>query len=308
MPVMTASSAELALVRQLMHDAARRQAGMGDEDLAESVAAGHVLLLVDGGGPPAAAALQRADVRALAAFYPEPRPPSLPAGEPDRVFLRAAAFRSGASPSSSLAELVDQWCSGPAGLSPTGGQPRLLIAYGGEPWFNRALAAAHFRLAEEVIYLELPELEPARLLPPADAGGLALRSLSPAEINELAALDAACFNVLWHMGVADLRQLLMFGRVTVAEEGGALIGYLALTVKEDVAQIARVAVHPAWSGRGIGRRLLVDGLLAAYGLGCRRGVLNTQATNTRAQGLYRSLGFRPTGERFEVYTRVAEEG
>ena len=101
------------------------------------------------------------------------------------------------------------------------------------------------------------------------------------------------------------RQLLLFGRLTVVEQDGTLIGYLAITVKDEVAQIARLAVHPAWSGQGLGRRLLAEGLEAARALGCRRAILNTQAPNRRAQALYRSFGFRPSGERFEVYTRPA---
>ena len=51
--------------------------------------------------------------------------------------------------------------------------------------------------------------------------------------------------------------------------------------------------------------VLASGLRAAADLGCQRAVLNTQADNLRAQALYRSLGFHPTGERFEVYTRLA---
>ena len=311
MPVITAAGADLALVKTLVRNAARRQVGLGEEDLALLVASGHVLLLVDDvvdGAPDERASREEwrplgpRDVRALAAFYPEMRPASLPPSAPDRVFLRAAAFRGGTSPSAALAALVDAWCSAAAP------RPRLLIAYGGEPWFNRSLAAAGCTLAEEVIYFELDDLQRADLLWAAGQGGGsadALRLAVPAELDELAALDAACFNVLWHMGVADLRQLLLFGRLTVAARDGALVGYLALTVQEETAQIARLAVHPAWSRRGIGRALLAEGLHTAQALGCRRAVLNTQAANSPSQALYRSLGFRPTGERFEVYTRLA---
>ena len=101
------------------------------------------------------------------AFYPEPRPASLPAGEPDRVFLRAAAFRNGVSPSTALHELLDAWCGGAAHRT------RLLIAYGGEPWYNRALLAAGCVLAEEVIFFELPHLDrsaPELQLPPSHCG------------------------------------------------------------------------------------------------------------------------------------------
>lgn len=307
MPVTIAASASLALVQELFHTASRRHVGLGEEDLAGLVAAGHVLLAVDDAAHNAAVAaasavarpLQRNQVYAMAAFYPELRPFSLPPAAPDRVFLRAAAFRSGISPSAALKELVDAWSA--AGLL----RPRLLIAYGGEPWFNRSLLTAGCTLAEEVIFFELPDLKRTVAgLSPA-AAGAALRLASPADLNELALLDAACFNVLWHMGVADLRQLLLFGRLMVAERNGLIAGYLALTVKDKAAQVARLAVHPDWNNHGIGRALLTGGLAAAVELGCHTALLNTQANNTRAQSLYRSLGFRPTGEHFEVYTRLA---
>lgn len=301
MPVITATEADLALIKQLVRDAARRQVVLGEEDLAGLVASGNVLLAV-GAAAPASGPPRRSHVQALAAFYPEPRPLTLPPAAPSRVFLRAAAFRSGTSPSVALHELVDAWrAAEPAA--------RLLIAYGGEAWFNRSLLAAGCTLAEEVIFLALPDLPRvvAGLPPglPPDPPENAPRPLAPSELPELAALDAACFNVLWHMGVADLRQLLLFGRLTVVARDGALAGYLALTVKDRVAQIARLAVHPAWSGHGMGRRLLADGLAAAAEQGCESAVLNTQAANNRAQALYRAFGFRPTGERFEVYTRPA---
>ncbi len=299
MPVLRATDADMALVNELVRHAARRQVGLGGEDLAALVTAGHVLLSVEAGTPAAGSPLLPHQVRALAAFFPEARPPSLPVAEPNRVFLRAAAFRSGASPSATLAELVDAWAAAHSAAA------RLLIAYGGEPWFNRSLLAAGCTLAEEVIFLALPDLQ--RAISSFPVGGLegVLRAAEPAELGALAALDASCFNVLWHMGVADLRQLLLFGRLVVAEQDGALVGYLALTVKDRVAQVARLAVHPAWNGRGIGRRLLADGLAAAAEQGCASAVLNTQATNIRSQAIYRSFGFHPTGERFEVYTRRA---
>lgn len=303
MPVITAANADLALVKESVRDAARRKLGLGQEDLAPLVEAGHVLLAVDDSALDRRGPVARDQVRALAAFYPEPRPSSLPADAPDRIFLRAAAFRSGTSPSAALAELVDAWAARAAA------HPRLLIAYGGEPWFNRSLLAAGCTLAEEVIFLALSDLI---RLPTQSAGedgaGTSLRLAAPAELNALAALDAACFNIRWHMGVADLRQLQLFGRLTVAEQDGALAGYLALTVNEGIAQIARLAVHPAWAGRGIGRRLLAEGLAAARELGCNSAILNTQTDNSRAQMLYHSFGFRPTGERFEVYTRLAAPG
>ncbi len=161
MPVTTATAADLPAVKALIRAATRSQIGIGDEDLAALVDTGSVLLATatDAAHPP-----QRNPIDAMAAFYYEPRPASLPAAEPDRVFLRAAAFRNGVSPSSALHELLDTWYGAPAPRT------RLLIAYGGEPWYNRSLLAAGCVLAEEVIFFELPHLDrsaPELHVPPA---------------------------------------------------------------------------------------------------------------------------------------------
>ena len=300
MGVITAAPGDLPAIKTLIRAASRSQLGIGDEDLALLVETGSVLLATAAG---ATHPLPGDQIEAVAAFYAEPRPASLPAAEPDRVFLRAAAFRNGVSPSATLHELLDAWRRAPAPRT------RLLIAYGGEPWYNRSLLAGGCVLAEEVIFFELPHLDRSAPELQAAAGPAAVRpavrTATVADIGDLALLDAACFNVLWHMGPADLRQLVLFGHLTLAEIAGSLAGYLALTTRGSIAQVARLAVHPAWSGHGIGRQLLTGGLRTAAELGCRSAVLNTQADNQRAQALYRSLGFHPTGERFEVYTRLA---
>ncbi len=299
MPIITATAGDVPAVKALIRGATRSQLGLGEEDLAGLVEAGSVLLAT---APDAAPAPARTPIEAMAAFYPEPRPGSLGAAEPDRVFLRAAAFRNGVSPSTTLHALLAAWSAAPAP------RPRLLIAYGGEPWYNRALLAAGCVLAEEVIFFELPHLDRSAAALQTPPSAAAVRTAGVADIGDLALLDAACFNVLWHMGPADLRQLALFGHLTLAEIEGSLAGYLALTTRGSIAQVARLAVHPAWSGHGIGRQLLAGGLRAAADLGCRSAVLNTQADNQRAQALYRSLGFHPTGESFAVYTRLAPAG
>jgi ribosomal protein S18 acetylase RimI-like enzyme len=306
MPVLTATAADLPAVKALLRAAARSEGVVGEEDLAMLLEGGNVLLAVAAqavqAGPRASGPLPREEIEAAAVFYPEPRPISLPAEEPDRVFLRGAAFRNGVSPSTTLHALIQAWCSAPAR------RPRLLIAYGGAPWYNRALAAAGCARAEEVIFFALPHINgeaPELQMGLGTSPEILLRAATPADLGALALLDAACFDVLWHMGPADLRQLMLFGRLSVAEMDGRPAGYMALTMREDICQVARLAVHPASGGHGIGRRLLVEGLRAAAEAGCRRAVLNTQADNLRAQALYRSLGFHPTGERFEVYTRAA---
>jgi ribosomal protein S18 acetylase RimI-like enzyme len=91
----------------------------------------------------------------------------------------------------------------------------------------------------------------------------------------------------------------------VAECAGVLVGYncIRLFARRE-AQLARMAVAPAWQGRGLGRALLVDALNAAMLGGSRTVSLNTQADNHRAQQLYARYGFHFTGQQMTVFTRL----
>ena len=96
--------------------------------------------------------------------------------------------------------------------------------------------------------------------------------------------------------------LHLVGQIFVAERDEDVVGYLAQTSAGATVHLARLAVLPQFGGQGVGRRLLVAGLEFAQAAGCHQAVLNTQASNEQAQRLYRSLGFRRTGERLAVFT------
>ena len=83
----------------------------------------------------------------------------------------------------------------------------------------------------------------------------------------------------------------------VAEEGGEIVGYVALgrptrlESNRHVADIRGLAVAPAHQGRGLGRALVQAALAAARERGARRVTLRVLAPNTAARALYESCGF-----------------
>lgn len=280
-----ATRQDLGAVRELLGASAQRQLQFGKEDIDAFLDKGGVLLGLKGGRP---LALLVVDIEA--------RPATLPAAAPDRLFVRGLVVRHGSSPSAALGDLL--------GLLHGASQPRLLIAHSGFSWYNRSLTAAGFAAVERVHFLELDKAPQRLRALHTDAALVTLRPGAFADLDALAALDAAAFSPLWHFPAAALRPLTLQGRLQTAWHGDELVGYGLMTFNGALAHVARLAVHPQWQGRGIGRQLMFDTLAAAVAAGCRTVVLNTQVDNQPAQRLYRSLGFRATGEEFTVYTRL----
>jgi len=90
------------------------------------------------------------------------------------------------------------------------------------------------------------------------------------------------------------------GHYLVAETAGELVGHgmldpLPLAAVRHVVHLT-LAVHPGWQGRGVGRALLerlIEWAIAAPAV--EKIELNVRSTNTRAQTLYRKLGFTEIG-------------
>jgi ribosomal protein S18 acetylase RimI-like enzyme len=89
-------------------------------------------------------------------------------------------------------------------------------------------------------------------------------------------------------------------RTYVARDGGKVIAMAALHFTISTAEGGKVAgledcvVHPEHRRKGIGEKLLRYVLEQATAEGALRVMLLTDGDNTRAQALYRKLGFTPS--------------
>lgn len=100
------------------------------------------------------------------------------------------------------------------------------------------------------------------------------------------------------------------GTLLVARDGGRVVGFLSLRAPpfRRMAHVVKleIAVDPSVRGRGIGRSLLLEGIgWAGRSSVVRKIGLSVFADNTRAIGLYRSLGFQQEGHRRAEY-RMAD--
>jgi [ribosomal protein S18]-alanine N-acetyltransferase len=289
MSVVRATTHHLDSIKILLQAAYYRYVDMGVEDLPALVMRGPVAVGEDHGR-----------VWGLVGAQIEERPPTMPRDAPTRAHLRAVAFRHGHHPTGELSRLLDVARSQAIGYP----NPIQYLCYGADRWLASALHEAGFREIEAVQFFQLDRLR-SRVhdLPTMEAvagGALHFAVADADDLDELAVLDAATFDPLWHFGRRDLFELLLRGRMQIARLDQEIVGYSAICANtRSEGQLARLAVHPQHQRSGIGRALLIDAIrFAATEFSVL--VLNTQTTNERAQRLYRSFGFRPLGGQLPV--------
>lgn len=314
MTILRATTQDLPRVRAFLDSARHSYCSVSDEDLRSLLSDGIALWGCDG-----------AQAWGFAAVHREPPSDKLPPSAPTRAYWRALALARGRSPIADVPLLT----SAVAAQLMQSQRSAQLIYYDSASWLVKPLQRAQMVLVDRVQFLRmsplnrwlttfaawLPSDHPVRTsLPDSDARqrtpiapSLHLRQLAHDDIDALSTMDARAFEPLWHIGRVGLLELSFGGRVCVADWDGRIVGYAALLPLVDGdALLGRLAVDPDFQGIGIGRRLLAESIAHAYSEGARAVVLNTQTSNQRSLAIYRSFGFRRTGELLPVLTRLIE--
>jgi ribosomal protein S18 acetylase RimI-like enzyme len=175
-------------------------------------------------------------------------------------------------------------------------QPEI-AAMANEGWFRQVLAQSGFCHSQNIVTLVWHG--GSRLPQPAS---FAIRLMMVDDLTSVCALDAAAFAPLWRNSAQALavafRQAAL---ATVVEAAGDLIGYQISTASAVGGHLARLAVHPAWQGRGVGYALVYDVLRHFSAQGARHISVNTQDNNYASLSLYQKTGFVLTDEAIPVY-------
>jgi GNAT superfamily N-acetyltransferase len=141
-------------------------------------------------------------------------------------------------------------------------------------------------------------------LPPIPAGPRLYRA-GARHLEPVTAVDRAAFAPFWQLdrqGLIDASRATPDTRWTVSGSGsrwvvGSVDGYAICGRAASRGFVQRLAVEPSCQGRGIGTRLLLDGLHWMRGHGVVVAAVNTQFGNETALRLYQRIGFveEPTG-------------
>lgn len=168
-----------------------------------------------------------------------------------------------------------------------------------EPWLRKPLQQLGYRPMVEVVGYEKNRLD----RPPAGSRDVRIRRALPADLQAVLALDRACFPLPWIKGAEIFEPAIRFSPCfIIAELDDAPVGYAFVTAHHGghLFHLVRIAVAPAYQGRGIGVRLLAEIVDECARQGADLLTLNTQADNYPAQRLYEWFGFVRTGERQTV--------
>jgi ribosomal protein S18 acetylase RimI-like enzyme len=158
----------------------------------------------------------------------------------------------------------------------------------------RRYLEAGLRVTERVTVMRLDR--PTHAGTPRAHAGVTVRLAREDDLARLLALDAACFDRFWRYDAASLARLMASDRVAVATVDAEIVGYTLSTLRGGDGGLGRLAVAAPHRRRGIGRALALEAVAWVAGSGARSVVLSTQEVNMASRGLYRSIGFRETGD------------
>ncbi|MFN2152355.1 MAG: GNAT family N-acetyltransferase [Anaerolineales bacterium] len=178
-----------------------------------------------------------------------------------------------------------------------GGATVALIAM--HQWLSNLLSKEDFTHTQNIVMLEWKGTEIPEASVPA---GIAIRSMQPEDLPEVAELDAAAFKPLWQNTLDALeRALPQATSAIVMEDARGLVGYQISTANPFGAHLARLAVRPDAQRQGLGSLIVTDLIRRLKKKGIARLTVNTQSDNLSSLALYAKMGFIVTGEKFPVY-------
>lgn len=169
-------------------------------------------------------------------------------------------------------------------------------------WLRPVLLNNGYKVQVEVIGYE------KRTMAVPQQGNLkvGVRPATPADVQVIAAVDAAAFTPEWVKNAGILAGVFPIAPCyLVAELDGHIIGYAFATTHHEgaVAHLVRIAVLPTHQHQALGVRLLVEVVEWCKHNGVQLLSLNTQASNRHAQKLYEWFGFVRNGEQQTVLTK-----
>ncbi len=141
----------------------------------------------------------------------------------------------------------------------------------------------------------------------ASVGEIVVRRMTERDLGDVMSIERASFTVPWTLGtfLALLRR--EDAHLFVAERGDDIVGYAALWIVLDQAELGDIAVAEGNRRQGIGARLLAAVFECVAERGVREVFLEVRVSNANARSLYTRHGFEEVGRRRNYYTWPRED-
>jgi [ribosomal protein S18]-alanine N-acetyltransferase len=139
-------------------------------------------------------------------------------------------------------------------------------------------------------------------------GDVRVRPMTGRDLAAVMEIERSSFTMPWteetFRGLLRRADSLLW----VAEsEAGVVVGYAAVWMVLDQAELGDIAVAEGWRRRGIGRRLLETTLAAMAERSVRELYLEVRPSKREARRLYEQYGFEEVGRRKDYYGRPRED-
>lgn len=134
-----------------------------------------------------------------------------------------------------------------------------------------------------------------------------IRSMTAEDIGVVWELEKACFSDPWSSAILEESIYNELDFCLVLEESGVICGYGCLRLIAGEGEIERIAVLPAYRGRGLGKKLMEAMVAFARNQDVHSVTLEVRSGNEPARNLYKSYGFREEGVRRSYYKNPSED-
>ena len=153
-------------------------------------------------------------------------------------------------------------------------------------------------------------------------GRVRIRPARIKDLDRIVQVEAACFSVPWspgafrslvgrprvHLLVAELNRISeVVGGTTVSTESSRIVGHGILWRAADEAELANLAVAPAFRGQGVAGALLDRLTDEASAAGVTSVFLEVRTSNEAALALYVGRGFHQVGVWRHYYDQPRED-
>lgn len=141
---------------------------------------------------------------------------------------------------------------------------------------------------------------------------ITIRRMTLADVDEVHALDEACFSLPWPkrsyiFEITENKAAHCWVAEQDSGERKRIVGMIVCWLLLEDIHVATIATAQDLRRRGIATRLLTQAFQELSGLGAERATLEVRENNLAAQKMYTGSGFEMVGRRRKYYSDTLED-